>query len=179
MADQKTATGKSLAIMTFGISHLQKKASELEVFYPKIPMVISAAKNAPGFGVVQPSLGKKVHPRFYDATCRDLNREVSQVLFLWENIEAVLAFSYRGVHREALNANKANSWFVHKKWPAYVAWWTTLDEVSWNAGCRKLEQLFDDGSTPEAFNFQSPFGVDGTDYSTDRARLKHYQESYA
>lgn len=116
---------------------------------------------------------------FYDATCRDLNLEVLQVLFLCENVEAVLAFTYRGVHREALNANKANSWFVHHKWPAYVAWWTTLDEVSWNAVSRKLEQLFDDGSTPEAFNFQSPFGVDETKYSIARAWLKQYPESYA
>ncbi|MGI0013885.1 MAG: DUF3291 domain-containing protein, partial [Nitrososphaera sp.] len=143
------------------------------------PMVLSAANSAPGFGIVQPALGKVMHPRFYDETCREKDLEVSQVLFLWENVEAVLAFTYRGVHREALNANKANSWFVHNQWPAYVAWWTRADDVNWATGCLKLEKLYDNGPTPDAFNFQRPFGVDGANYSTDRIRLKKYQESYA
>jgi hypothetical protein len=165
--------------MTFGISHLPRKDIELLPFYPHVPRVLQGARSAPGFTKLQPKLGDLVHPRFYDEDCQRKNLEVSQVLFLWDDIEAVLAFSYNGIHREALRINKENAWFLHSRWPPYVAWWTQMHEVRWDVGCRKLEHLQDHGSTPDAFNFHLPFDIDGKSYRTDHDRLRRYRSFYA
>lgn len=172
------ASAEYLALMAFGISHLPKKSAEILPFYPHVSRVVTAARSSPGFGSIQPHLGEMVHPRFYDETCQSANLEVSQVLFLWENIESVVAFTYAGVHKEALKVNGDNNWFVHEKWPAYVAWWTTPAECTWGIGCQKLEQLYDYGSSPEAFNFAQTFDSRGHPYKLDVDRLKQYRNWY-
>ena len=180
MQDNDHVIKKYLAVMTFGISHLQRMHSELQPFYPYVPRVVQAARGAPGFSKIQPpNLGDLVHPRFFDEDCKRKNLEVSQVLFLWDDIEAVLAFTYNGIHREALRINKENSWFLHNCWPPYVAWWTQPDEVRWDVGCRKLEQLQDHGSTAVAMTLHSPFDVDSNSYRIDHERLSRYKRFYA
>lgn len=168
-----------VTVMTFGISHLPKQSPPLVPFYPYVSRVVKAARAAPGFAAVQPDLGPLEHPRFYDAIKENADLEVSQVLFLWDDIEAVVAFSYSGLHKEVLEINRRNGWFLHDQWPAYVAWWDHAENVKWSVGCAKLEQLHDNGPTPAAFNFKSVFAADGTAYRLDHDRLASYKRRYA
>lgn len=171
---------KFLALMTFGISHLPKQSPQLCTFYPYVGRVVKSARCAPGFCAVQPTnLGPLQHPHFYSQAYREAMLEVSQVLFLWDDLESVIAFSYSGVHKEVLKINRENKWFSHEKWPSYVAWWTSMTDINWAVGCAKLEQLHKQGSTSVAFNFSLPFDVDGNPYKVDRDRLGLYKAWYA
>jgi Domain of unknown function (DUF3291) len=178
-SDLGLSSRRYVTVMTFGISHLPKQSPPLVPFYPYVGRVVKAARAAPGFAAVQPDLGPVAHPRFYDSIKENADLEVSQVLFLWDDIEAVVAFSYSGLHKEVLEINRRNGWFVHDNWPAYVAWWDKARSVSWLVGCAKLEQLHDRGSTPSAFNFKYPFAEDGTAYKLDHDRLASYKRRYA
>lgn len=178
IAERTQPAACSLAVMTFGISQFSKRSATLEPFYPYVSQVIKAARAAPGFASQQPSLGPLVHPRFYDSLKENAELEVSQVLFFWDNIEAVVAFSYSGIHKQVLSENRESSWFMHDKWPAYVAWWDRPENVTWAVGCAKLEQLKDRGPLASAFNFSHPFGVDGSTYTPDFKRLSTYKSRY-
>jgi hypothetical protein len=164
--------------MTFGISHYARRSPELEEFYPHIAKVIKAARAAPGFGSKQPELGELIHPSFYDDRRRTAGLEVSQSLFIWDNVEAAIAFTYSGVHDETLRRNRDVGWFSHAEWPSYVAWWEASDQLTWSIGCSKLEQLHHSGPTPSAFNFKMIFGADGNRYRLDRELFDQYRAKY-
>lgn len=170
--------GHSLAVMTFGISHYARRSPELEEFYPYIAKVIKAARAAPGFGSKQPELGPLVHPSFYDDSRRAAGLEVSQSLFLWDSVEAAVAFAYSGVHDETLKRNRDAGWFSHAEWPSYVAWWEASDQLTWSIGCSKLEQLHVSGPTPSAFNFKLIFGADGSRYQLNRELVDRFRAYY-
>ena len=81
-------------------------------------------------------------------------------LSLWNNLDPVYSFAYRGIHLEALQKRK--EWFQTPEWPTYVAWWVGDDErPTLEEAARRLEHLHDNGPTPEAFTFKQPFDSEG------------------
>ncbi len=92
-------------------------------------------------------------------------------LSLWRDLESVFAFAYFGVHAEALSHGR--DWFVKPEWPSYVAWWVADDHrPDWSEAKTRLEQLHDNGPSPQAFSFKSPFGPDGARIVIDRAAVR-------
>ncbi|MCH8801536.1 MAG: DUF3291 domain-containing protein [Chloroflexi bacterium] len=90
---------------------------------------------------------------------------------MWDDLESVYAFAYNGRHFEALK--KRQEWFVNPEWPSYVAWWVEDGEnpTREDAG-KRLEHLHDEGSTPYAFDFKTPFDSAGLPWKMDRSKIQ-------
>ncbi len=91
-------------------------------------------------------------------------------LSLWDSLEAVAAYSYSGLHAEALA--RREEWFLKGPWPSYVAGWVAEDHrPRWSEGTERLDHLHAHGSTPRAFAFREPFNAQGARVLLDRAKV--------
>jgi hypothetical protein len=82
-----------------------------------------------------------------------------------------MAFSYNGVHAEALKG--ARYWNVRQGWPPLVLWWVGQDHIpEWSEGVERLELLHDDRPGPRAFNFKEAYAIDGSSMTIDRDRVR-------
>jgi hypothetical protein len=103
------------------------------------------------------SWGEIVVPKCYPQLD---NANYAMTLSLWDDLESVSAFAYKGAHAEAL-ANRT-SWFKSLGLPSYVAWWTDADQsVSWQEAAERMDHLHEHGPTAHAFTFRNPFDADG------------------
>ena len=93
--------------------------------------------------------------------------QFAMTLSLWEDLESVAAFAYKGAHGEALANRK--EWFQSLGLPGYVAWWAADDEVNWTIGAERLDYLHARGSSHFAFTFKEPFDIAG-----NSVRLDHW-----
>ncbi len=92
-------------------------------FRDREPANLEAVERAPGFigraGYAgEPdgeSWGVQVYPRFYVE--RGDGRAPS-TLSLWADLESLMAFTYSGLHAEAMR--HASEWFLPKSWPPYL-----------------------------------------------------------
>ncbi|MHA1567149.1 MAG: DUF3291 domain-containing protein [Alphaproteobacteria bacterium] len=92
-------------------------------------------------------------------------------LSVWTDLESPMAFSYSGLHAEALAHGR--EWFQKPKWPPYVLWWISGDQrPTWQEGVERHEHLHDHGPTPQAFDFKQPFDATGQSTTIDRGRVK-------
>jgi len=160
-----------LAFFTFGIFRRAISQDEFVSFekFDRI-LLLLASENMGCEGVASPlkdeaevsesSLdygvwGEYCKPRFF-ALYADSSQRPAQVLSVWNDIESVYKFAYSGSHAAALM--KRREWFEPRQWPNYVCWWVgSSDYPTWTDACRRLELLYDCGSTNEAFDFTIPF----------------------
>lgn len=163
-----------LAIYNFGLFVASYDSAEVEGFRLREPVNFLAAETAQGFigrsgydGEPGPeSWGLQVFPRFINGSGFDW---APSSLSLWADLESLMAFSYSGVHADALK--HARNWQVEKQWPALVLWWTK-SRPGWAEAVERFEHLHDHGSGPKAFHFKDPYGPDGEPISIDRARVR-------
>jgi Domain of unknown function (DUF3291) len=171
-----TAAGHHLAIYNFGVHVDASDSTAVRGFVLREPMNFAAAERAPGFvarsgykGVPGPrSWGPLIFPRFLaqhgDAT------GVSS-LSLWRDIESLMAFTYTGVHADALK--HARHWNVAQEWPPMVLFWVPVGRrPEWQDGANRLEMLFDHGSGPQCFTFKEPYDPEGRPVEIDRSLMK-------
>lgn len=165
-----------LAIYNFGIHAESYLTAPVQGFALREPLNFEAASYAAGFvgrsgyaGEPGPeSWGEQVFPRFLKETGRDSG--VSS-LSLWRDIESLMAFTYSGVHADALK--HARHWNERQFWPPLVLFWVEAGRrPAWKQAVERFELLADHGPTPEAFNFKSAFIVDGSPYVVDRDHVK-------
>jgi hypothetical protein len=90
-------------------------------------------------------------------------------LSLWQDLESVLAFTYGGLHREALA--KGRDWFRKGDWPPLVLWWTT-EQPDWAEGVRRYDLLCAEGASAQAFGFGQAYDAAEGVYVPDRARVR-------
>ena len=114
------------------------------------------------------SWGPEAYPRLY----RERGDGWSPAtLSLWSDLEAVLAFTYSGLHAAALR--RGRQWFETPDWPPLVLWWHQgAGYPTWAEGVRRQEYLHDHGPSPEAFHFRQAFGADGAPLVPDPARIR-------
>jgi len=94
-------------------------------------------------------------------------------LSLWESLEAVAAYSYDGLHTEAL-ARRAD-WFQRGSWPSYVAWWVPEHHVPRRTeGTERIDHLYTHGATPYAFSFREAFDAEAARVALDRSRMAQW-----
>lgn len=112
--------------------------------------------------------GEEVYPRFY------IDRGDGwspATLSLWDDIESVFAFTYSGLHAEALR--RGREWFKKPNWPPLVLWWHgQKGKPTWTEGVERIEHLYDYGPSPYAFTFQAPFDDMGNELKIDRFRIR-------
>ena len=165
-----------LAIYNFGMFREPAESPANQGFRDREPANFDAAERAPGFigraGYAgEPdweSWGEQVFPRFY---VERGDQGAPSVLSLWADMESLMAFTYSGVHAEALR--RASDWFEPKSWPPYVLWWVEDGRrPDWREAVRRFELLHDHGPTAEAFNFRTPFDPNGRAAVIDKAAVK-------
>lgn len=172
--------GHHLAIYNFGIHTASYLDASIQGFALREPLNFEAATRAVGFvgrsgyaGEPGPeSWGEQVFPRFLEKSGRTSG--VSS-LSLWQDIESLMAFTYAGVHADALK--HARHWNERQAWPSVVLFWVASGEVpSWTEAVRRFELLADRGPTPDAFSFKAAFTAQGIPHAIDRERVKALTE---
>lgn len=168
--------GHHLAVYNFGL-HLDDYESPLiEGFRLREPLNFEAASRADGFvgrsgyeGEAGPeSWGEKVYPRFIAGSGF---ADAPSSLSLWSDLESLMAFTYNGVHADALK--HARNWNRRQAWPALVLWWVRQGETPlWADGAERLEYLADHGPTRRAFTFRTPYDPHGNAVTIDRDRVR-------
>ncbi|MEZ2131760.1 MULTISPECIES: DUF3291 domain-containing protein [unclassified Sinorhizobium] len=165
-----------LAIYNFGLHVAPYDSLAVKGFRLREPANFEAAARAKGFiarsgysGEPGPaSWGRQVFPRFIQESGFET---APSSLSLWTDIESLMAFSYNGVHAEALKG--ARHWNVRQSWPPLVLWWVGEDHVpEWSEGVERLEHLHDNGPGPRAFNFKEAYAADGGAMAIDRDRVR-------
>ena len=168
--------GHHLALYNFGLHVDDYDSPRVEGFRLREPLNFEAAKRAEGYvgrsgydGEPGPaSWGEKVYPRFIEGSGFT---DAPSSLSLWSSLEALMAFTYSGVHADALK--HARNWNQRQAWPALVLWWVKEGtRPCWADGVERLEFLHDNGPAPRAFTFKAPFCPDGNAVAIDRDEVK-------
>ncbi|CAN7684941.1 DUF3291 domain-containing protein [Rhizobium sp. LjRoot98] len=169
-----------LAIYNFGLHVGPEGDPRVDGFVSREPANFEAASRASGFigrsgyrGVPGPrSWGKQAFPRFIDGSGFG---SAPSSLSLWADIESLMAFSYNGVHADALK--HARNWNIKPSWPPLVLWWVGEHGFpDWSDGASRLEHLHDHGASARAFTFKEPFTADGETYAIDREKVRRIVE---
>ncbi|MBB4238619.1 DUF3291 domain-containing protein [Rhizobium esperanzae] len=165
-----------LAFYNFGLHVAPAESEAVEGFVLREPLNFEAAARACGFigrsGYAgypgARSWGVQVFPRYIEGSGFT---SAPSSLSLWADIESLMAFTYNGVHAEALK--HARNWNVKQTWPPLVLWWVSGHRrPDWQEGVERLEYLADHGPSPGAFTFKQPYGPDGAETTIDRDRVK-------
>jgi len=168
--------GYHLAVYNFGLHVDDYESPRVEGFRLREPLNFEAASRAEGYvgrsgyaGEPGPeSWGEKVYPRFIEGSGFE---EAPSSLSLWTSLEALMAFTYSGVHADALK--HARNWNQRQAWPALVLWWVKEGvRPAWTDGAERLEYLTDNGPRPHAFTFKVPYCPNGDPVTIDRDRVK-------
>ena len=166
-----------LAFYTAGPLHEPRDHPRTKGFLDRVPFVFASAENSNGFvdRAPQRSTGKqdarwgdpRAEPRFVV----NENDAAPATISLWEDLESVYAFAYYGRHMEAVS--KGKEWFRKSEWPFYVAWWVEDDHIpAREEAVAKMEKLHDQGATPDAFDFKTPFDANGDPWRMERDKIK-------
>lgn len=161
-----------LAVYNFGMFRSRAENPANQGFRDLEQPNFAAADHAPGFiarsgyGEEEgpPSWGEQVYPRFYVDRGDGWS---PSTLSLWKDLESLMAFTYFGMHAEALR--RAGEWFVEQRWPLYVLWWVPPAHLpGWKEAVDRFEHLHDHGPKPTAFNFDDAFDAQGLPTIVDR-----------
>ena len=165
-----------LAVYNFGMFRERAASPSNQGFHDREPANFAAVERASGFigragyedEPDRESWGVQVYPRFY---VENGDGRAPSTLSLWVDIESLMAFTYSGIHAEALR--HASDWFVPKTWPPYVLWWVADDHrPDWREAIARFELLHDRGPTADAFNFKSPFDAMGRPTVVDKEAVR-------
>ncbi|HTP86129.1 MAG TPA: DUF3291 domain-containing protein [Bryobacteraceae bacterium] len=120
-------------------------------FVALLDPVNSLADAAPGFvWRLQSAAGNATGIAWSDDPTVLVNMSV------WESLEALRDFTYRGSHMEVFR--KRREWFVKSDLPPYCLWWVPVGHIPTVAeGRERLEHYQQLGATPFAFWFSQPF----------------------
>lgn len=167
-----------LALYTFGVFAQPARGGANEGFFELEEQIFPLVDHAAGFisrsgydgEPGPPEWGEQVFPRFYEEKGDGWS---PATLSLWRDAEAAMAFSYHGLHAEALK--RGREWMVRPSWPPYAAWWVGPDDApSWADAVERHAHLHEQGPTPRAFDFKHPFDPGGAPTAIDRARVSNY-----
>ena len=149
----------------------------LKGFLERTPGVYATADASAGFHsrsirdlkTWKHSWGELVAPQCYPKV--DNWDQVAMTLSLWDSLESVAAFAYKGSHGEALAHRK--DWFKPLELPTYVAWWVANDHrMNWQEAADRLDHLHAQGSSAFAFNFKKPFDANGNSVQLDALAMQ-------
>ncbi|MBX5161747.1 MULTISPECIES: DUF3291 domain-containing protein [unclassified Rhizobium] len=165
-----------LALYNFGLHIAPAESETVEGFVLREPLNFEAAGRAcgfigrsgyPGYPGAR-SWGVQVFPRYIEGSGFT---SAPSSLSLWADIECLMAFTYNGVHAEALK--HARNWNVTQTWPPLVLWWVSgHHRPDWQEGVEHLEYLADHGQSPRAFTFKQAYGPGGAETTIDRDRVR-------
>ncbi|MGL4490741.1 MAG: DUF3291 domain-containing protein [Rhizobiaceae bacterium] len=166
---------KCLALYTFGILIEPEDSPANDGFEARNDNNLLAAELSEGFiarsgydddpGPL--SWGAHAYPRFYKGD----DWHSPSTLSLWQDLASAMAFSYSGIHAEAMR--HGHEWFVKREWPGYALWWVDGNhQPDWAEAVVRHEHLHDHGPSQYAFTFKQAFDESGMPTSIDRDALR-------
>lgn len=171
-----------LALYTFGIFRRPSADPVNDGFHARNDANLAAVEQSEGFiarsgydGDPGPaSWGAHRYPRFHTGS----DPHSPSTLSLWRSLEAPMAYTYGGIHAEALSHGR--EWFLKPSlpplkpaWPPYVLWWVAAGHVpDWQEAVARHEHLHDHGASPIAFDWKTPFDADGRPVEIDRTEVR-------
>ena len=170
-----------LALYTFGIFKKPSNDAANDGFHLRNDPILKLVDGAPGMiaragydgDPGSASWGKQVYPCFYVEQGDGFS---PSTLSVWRDLESLFAFTYFGLHSEALA--KGHEWFKKPEWPPYVLWWVKEGQYpTWAEGVERHEHLHVHGPTAFAFSFRAAYNFDGAALSVDLARAKQIANS--
>lgn len=177
-----------LAVTTIAVMTHPYGSPEVAAFEELVPQVFEEAEHAPGFVDRARAVDDQTErsnferdwgrwgtfctPRFYQGGRTMETDSRASTLSVWTDIESLVAFTFDGLHRHALQ--NRTRWFVRLDWRTYCAWWVDDDyrDVTWPDACRRLEHITDHGVSPEAFDFKHPYDPYGRPTTLDRSKVQ-------
>jgi len=166
-----------VAILTFGIFHRGVENTTLPAFNDRATSIFDVVEQVPGFVKLVADKNYRDEPASAFLTDPDTIGS-SELLSLWTHLEPLYAFTYNGLHAEALN--KRSQWFVKASWPAYTLWWVADHHVpDWHEAYERHEHLHQHGATAFAFDFKHPFDAAGQPIQVDRVLAKAMAQSFS
>ncbi len=166
----------NLALYTFGIFIKPSEHADNDGFHRRNDPVLAEVDTTPGL-IARSGYddepgpecwGEQVYPRFYQERGDGWS---PSTLSVWRDLESLMAFTYSGLHVEALRHGR--QWFEKPQWPPLVCWWVKESHTpTWAEAIVRHEHLHDHGASPYAFNFKTPFDDDGGKMEIDRQRVK-------
>ncbi|WP_068777265.1 DUF3291 domain-containing protein [Paenibacillus sp. FJAT-26967] len=168
-----------VAFTTFAIMKQPYGHQEVQGFEDLTPPVFEVAEDSPGFIARAKETDDLTHltnferdwgewgafsvPRFYTGGFTMSTDTRASTLSLWEDIDSVYQFVYKGLHLTALK--QRHEWFVKPEWPTYAMWYAEEGEIpTWEEASRKLELLHDNGPTLASFDFKQLFDESGNPF---------------
>jgi hypothetical protein len=135
----------------------------MEGFRTQLDPINALADRTPGFvWRLQTEDGNAMAIRPYADELMAINMSV------WESLEALQQFVYRGAHVGPLRDRK--QWFEAIEGPILVLWWVPVGHIPTVADAlERLAHLKEHGPTAHAFTFRAPFPA--PDQSADIATL--------
>lgn len=165
-----------LALYTFGVFTKPADHQVNDGFYALNDPILALVDKAPGLiarsgydGDPGPaSWGREVYPTFYEERGDGWS---PATLSLWTDLESAMAFSYFGLHAEALT--RGRKWFLKPQWPPYAAWWCADNHVpQWHEAVEKHALLHERGTSADVFDFKKPFDAFGRETRIDRQKVR-------
>lgn len=166
-----------LAVYTFGQFLDRADSPRVKDFFVLEPGVFRWLEERPGFvarsgydGDEGPeSWGKQVFPRFWKDNG---DGWAPSTLSLWQDMETLAAATYHGLHGAAYR--RGHEWHFPKAgWSGYVLWWVDAGyRPDWQEAVGRHEDLADNGPTPGAFTFKSPFSPHGHAVKLNSRKVK-------
>lgn len=172
-------SAKRLALYAFGVFRAPADDPVNQGFHDRNDVNFVIAESSEGFiarsGYADEpgpdSWGEQVFPRFYVERGDGWS---PSTLSLWADLAAPMAFSYAGIHAEAMRHGR--EWFLEPAWPPYALWWVEANHTpSWTEAVNRHEFLHDNGSSAFAFDFKRPFDEEGQPTTVDRDALRRYR----
>ncbi|MCF8512407.1 MAG: DUF3291 domain-containing protein [Rhodobacteraceae bacterium] len=164
-----------LALYTFGQFNQPSDHPDTQGFHDRNDANLAAVDLA--FGLIGRSgydgdpgpecWGVQVYPRFWTDTQGD--GWAPSTLSLWQDMESIWAFTYSGIHAEAVA--KGRNWFRKGDWPPLAMWWTA-DRPDWTEAVARYEYLHDHGSSAFAFGFRQAYTAQGAPLAVNRVRVR-------
>lgn len=157
--------GYHLAQLNIGRLVAPLESPEVAPFVAALEPINALADGAPGFvWRLQTDEGDATSVRAWDDDRMLLNMSV------WESIEALREFVYRGDHVEVMRRRR--EWFEQMAQVYMVLWWVPAGTVpTVDEAIARLAQLEAHGPTADAFTFRESFpqpGLTGERHDDDR-----------
>jgi hypothetical protein len=145
--------GWQLAQINIGRTRAPLEDPSMAEFMAALDPVNALADTSPGFvWRLQDDSGHATYIRAFDDPQMIIN------LSVWESVEALRAFTYRGDHTAVLTRRK--EWFDKLDRPHLALWWTPAGSHPTAAeGLARLDHLHRHGPTEHAFTFTKPFAA--------------------
>lgn len=168
--------GKRVALYTFGVFRAPADDPLNQGFHDRNDINFVIAELCEGFIARSgyddepgpESWGSQVFPRFYIERGDGWS---PSTLSLWIDLESPMAFTYAGIHAEAMRHGR--EWFLKPAWPPYALWWVEGDHVpTWTEAVIRHEYFHDHEASPFAFDFKTPFDENGCPTLINREAVK-------